>query len=86
MTYTLVEKKVTWSVAKRYCRRKGKRKGRLAQPTNQEQNEKIKAKLLNLQDQCWFGLRKVAKNQWQYTDGSALGFSDWGSGREIIVI
>ena len=79
----MVEQKVTWSEAKKYCEARG---ARLAQPDNQEKNEIIKAKLLNLQDQCWFGLRKVAKNQWQWqADNSALGFSDWGSGREIIV-
>ena len=78
----MVKQKVTWSEAKTCCEAMG---ARLAQPDNQEKNEIIKAKLLNLQDQCWFGLRKVAENQWQYTDGSALGFSDWGLGKEIIV-
>ena len=78
----MVELRVTWSEAKTYCEARG---ARLAQPDNQEKNEIIKAKLLNLQEQCWFGLRKVAENQWQYTDGSALGFSDWGLGKEIIV-
>ena len=80
----MVEQLVTWSEAKMYCEARG---ARLAQPDNQEKNEIIKAKLRNLQfDQCWFGLRKVAKiqGQWQ-ADNSALGFSDWGSGREKIV-
>ena len=78
----MVEQRLSWSDAKKYCEAM---EARLAQPDNQEKNEIIKAKLRNLQDQCWFGLRKVAENQWQYTDGSALGFSDWYLGREIIV-
>ena len=74
----MVEQRLTWSEAKGYCEARG---GRLAQPDSQEKNENIKAILQNIREQCWFGLRKEANNQWQYTDGSAMGFTDWGSGR-----
>ena len=81
--YTVVEQRLPWSEAKTHCEARG---GRLAQPDSLEKNENIKAKLQNIQEQCWFGLRKVADNQWQYTDGSAIGFTDWGSGRGSIFI
>ena len=73
---------LTWSEAKTYCEARG---GRLAQPHSKEENEKIKAKLPNINEfrQYWFGLRKEANNQWQYRDGSAMGFNSWGSGRTI---
>ena len=83
LNYTVVEQKLTWSEAKTHCEARG---GRLAQPYSQEENERIKAKLQNIQEQCWFGLRKEAENQWQYTDGSATGFTLWGSGRSSIFI
>ena len=79
----MVEQRLTWSEAKGYCEARG---GRLAQPDSQEKNENIKAKLQNIREQCWFGLRKEAENQWQYTDGSATGFTLWGSGRSSIFI
>ena len=84
--YTVVEQRLTWSEAKAYCEARG---DKLAVPHSQEKNEKIKAELyIDRQTymQFWFGLRKVANNQWQYTDGSVLGFSNWGSGREILCI
>ena len=85
LTYTVVEQSLHWSGAKTHCEARG---GRLAQPDSQEEHDRIKAKLQNIQGfrQFWFGLRKVANNQWQYTDGSVLGFSNWGSGREILCI
>ena len=83
LTYTVVEERLSWSGAKTHCEARG---GRLAQPYSQEENEKIKAKLQNIQGQCWFGLRKVAENQWQYTDGSDTGITTWGSGRGSIFI
>ena len=83
----MVEQRLTWSEAKAYCEARG---DKLAEPDSQEKNEKIKAELnieVDTWMQFWFGLRKVANsNQWQYTDGSALGFSNWGSGREILCI
>ena len=83
VTYTVVEQRLTWSEAKGYCEARG---GRLAQPDSLEKNENIKAKLQNIQEQCWFGLSKVADNQWQYTDGSATYSTPWGSGRGSISI
>ena len=82
--YTVVEQMLTWSEAKAYCEARG---DKLAEPHSIEKNEQIKAELyIDRQTymQFWFGLRKVANNQWQYTDGSVLGFSNWGSGREIL--
>ena len=78
LTYTVFEQRLTWSEAKANCEARG---GKLAQPDSLEKNENIKAKLNSIREQCWFGLRKEANNQWQYTDGSAMGFTNWGSGR-----
>mgnify|MGYP001363389826 FL=1 len=85
LTYTLVEQSLHWSEAQTYCEARG---GRLAQPDSQEEHDRIKAKLQNIQGfrQFWFGLRKQANNQWQYTDGSTTAFPAWGSGRGSIFI
>ena len=80
LKYTVVEKRLTWSEAQAYCGATG---GRLAQPDSQEEHDRIKAKLQNIQGfrQFWFGLRKEANNQWQYTDGSTTAVTAWGEGR-----
>ena len=81
LTYTFVEQSLHWSEAQTYCEARG---GRLAQPDSQEEHDRIKAKLQNIQGfrQFWFGLRKQANNQWQYTDGSTMGFIGWEPGRD----
>jgi len=76
LTYTVVTQKLPWSEAKAYCEARG---GSLAKPDSQEKNDQIIAKLQDIQEQYWFGLRKMANGQWQYTDGSAMVFTDWGS-------
>ena len=80
LPYTVVEQRVTWSEAKTYCEAWG---GRLAQPHSQKEHDRIKSKLSNINEfrQYWFGLRKEV-NGWQYTDGSTVGFSSWGPGRD----
>ena len=82
LTYTLVEQSLHWSEAQTYCEATG---GRLAQPDSQEEHDRIKAKLQNIQGfrQFWFGLRKEPNNnQWQYTDGSTTAVTAWGEGRD----
>ena len=85
LTYTVVDQSFTWSEAKTYCELRG---GRLAQPVSQEEHDSINSKMPNINEfrQYWFGLRKEANNQWQYTDGSAIGFNAWGSGRDSRLI
>ena len=81
LNYTVVEQKLTWSEAKTYCEAKG---GRLAQPDSEEKNENIRSKIRSIQfSHFWFGARKVSNNQWQYTNGSTLIFSDWAPGKGI---
>ena len=77
----MVEQSLTWSEAKTYCEAKG---GRLAQPVSQEEHDRINSIMPNINEfrQYWFGLRKEANNQWQYTDGSAMGFPAWFPGRD----
>ena len=83
LTYTVVEQNLNWIKAQTYCEARG---GRLAQPYSHEENQRIKAKLQYIREQCWFGLRKENDNQWQYTDGSTTGFTAWGHGRGDIFI
>ena len=81
-TYTVVEQNLYWAEAQTYCEARG---GRLAQPFFQKEHDRIKAKLQNnreFRQQYWFGLRKEANNQWQYTDGSTMGFIGWEPGRD----
>ena len=80
-TYTVVEQNLYWAEAQTYCEARG---GRLAQPDSQEEHDRIKAKLQNIQGfrQFWFGLRKQANDQWQYTDGSTTAVTAWGEGRD----
>ena len=81
LNYTVVEQKLTWSEAKTYCEAKG---GRLAQPDSEEKNENIRSKVGSIQfSHFWFGARKVSNNQWRYTNGSTLIFSDWARGKGI---
>ena len=75
--FTLVGKALSWDDAENICASKGTK---LAQPDSQAKNENIKTKLRNFRMQIWFGARKVANNQWQYTDGSALAYYNWGPG------
>jgi len=76
-SYRLVKKLLNWNEAKEFCALRG---GQLAQPDSQAKNENIKANLpSNDPTQTWFGARKV-NNQWQYTDGSTLLFTNWNQG------
>ena len=67
---------MSWDDAEDICASKG---AKLAQPETQAKNENIKTNLGNIKIQTRFGARKVA-NQWQYTDGSALAYYNWGPG------
>ena len=81
--FMLVQEEVNWFQAKDACAGRG---GRLAQPDSQEKNENIRSKISSIQfSHFWFGARKVSNNQWQYTNGSTLIFSDWASGKGISI-
>ena len=71
---------LNWNEAKEFCAARG---AQLAQPDSQAKNENIKANLpSNDPTQTWFGAR-IVNNQWQYTDGSTLLFTNWNPGRGI---
>ena len=77
--YTLVKKDVSWNEAQEFCTARGTR---LAQPDSQMKSDNIRANIPTNSPQSWFGARKVI-NQWQYTDGSTLTFTDWSQGKCI---
>ena len=71
---------LNWNEAKEFCAARG---AQLAQPDSQAKNDNIKANLpSNDPTQTWFGAR-IVNNQWQYTDGSTLLFTNWNPGRGI---
>ena len=79
----LVQEEANWLQAKDACAARG---GRLAQPDSQEKNENIRSKISSIRfSHFWFGARKESNNQWQYTNGSTLIFSDWASGKGISI-
>ena len=84
-----MEEALSWDDAENICASKGTK---LAQPDTQAKNEIIKANLrdfqskLNRDTQFWFGARRDATNQWRFTDGSSVGFTDWGPGKSMCFI
>ena len=79
----LVQEKANWFQAKDACAARG---AQLAIPDSQEKNENIRSKVSSIQfSHFWFGVRKMLNNQWQYTNGSTLIFSDWAPGKGISI-
>ena len=84
-----MEEAVSWFNAEKSCAARGTQ---LAKPDSQAKNENIKAKLrdfqskLNRDTQFWFGARRDATNQWRFTDGSSVGFTDWAPGKSLCFI
>ena len=76
----------TWFLAQKACTARG---ARLAQPDNSLKNDFIAEKLKSVgQTTCWFGASKhpdgnpnKTADQFTYTDGSLVNFTNWDKGR-----
>ena len=84
--FTLVKERVNFTDARDACAAMG---GRLAQPDSQPKNDEIVRGIVKFGGEVPFlGASKDPNglNQWQYTDGSAVTFTDWRPGRAHISI
>ena len=84
--FTLVKDKLNWTDSRDSCSAMG---ARLAQPDSKPKNTEIVRGILDLGGwEPFFGASKDPNglNQWQFTDGSAVNFTDWRPGRGIYFI
>ena len=86
-SFTLVNQESTWNEANGVCTGRG---ARLVQPDSQEKSifliEKLRTTKGFYSSGAWLGASRNSQetNQWLYTDGSEVVFTNWKSGRGIL--
>ena len=86
--YTLVKSELSWQEAADACSSK---QAQLAKLDSKLKNDLAMEKLRSFNERetgAWFGASRDpnANNNWIYTDGSAVDYTNWGPGRGKLLI